>query len=134
MTVFEKSHRIGGLWPVSKVDDGLVHPDMCTNHSRHVASFSDLAWPETAPSFPKAWQVGQYLERYVKMYPGYEIKLNTTIVKTELLDGRWHVEIKEDSHESEPLVFDHLVVATGFFGSPNMPMLPKGKDEYVAFF
>lgn len=130
MTVFEKSHRIGGLWPVSKIDDGLVHPDMCTNQSRHTASFSDLAWPEETASFPKAWQVGQYLERYVKMYPGYEIKLNTAVVKTELVDGRWSVQIKEASNDHETLAFDHLIVATGFFGKPKMPPISTCKREY----
>ena len=52
VTIFEQSERIGGLWPVSKQDDGLVNPDMCTNQSRYTVSFSDLAWPtSTAVSY-----------------------------------------------------------------------------------
>ena len=47
--MFEQSERIGGLWPISKQDDGLVNPDMCVNQSRHTVSFSDLAWPASAP-------------------------------------------------------------------------------------
>lgn len=121
VTVFEQSHRIGGLWPISNVDDGMVHPEMCTNQSRHTVSFSDLAWPETSPSFPKAWQVGQYLERYIKTYPGYKIRLNTRVSKTELLGGKWRVNVQETLHNPETLEFDHLIVASGFFGKPKVP-------------
>jgi cation diffusion facilitator CzcD-associated flavoprotein CzcO len=129
VTVLEKSHRIGGLWPVSKVDDGLVNPDMCVNQSRHTVSFSDLAWPETAPEFPKAWQVGEYLERYVKTYPGYEIRTNCKVLKTELREGKWKVHV-EDRASAVPipqlLEFDHLIVASGFFGKPILPNILEG--------
>jgi len=126
VTVFDKSHRIGGLWPLSKVDDGMVHPEMCTNQSRHTVSFSDLAWPEKTPSFPKAWQVGEYLERYIETYPGYEIRLNTRVMKTEFLDGRWKVHVQEVLHEQRTLEFDHVIVSTGFFGEPKMPKILDG--------
>ena len=49
MTVFEQSDRVGGLWPVSEIDDGMVNPDMRVNQSRYTVSFSDLAWPSSAP-------------------------------------------------------------------------------------
>jgi len=92
--VIEKLDRIGGLWPTSKHDNGMVNPDMCTNQSRHTVSFSDLAWPKTAPEFPKAWQVGQYLQRYVEKYPGFEIKLGTKVVSMifAVLIARWEKE------------------------------------------
>lgn len=83
VTIFEKTERIGGLWPISKQDDGMVNPEMRINQSRHTVSFSDLAWPASSPVglkcvsfvmkrqhwlriqvFPKAWQQGQYLQRY----------------------------------------------------------------------
>ena len=47
VTVFEQSERIGGLWPVSEKDDGMVNPSMRVNQSRYTVSFSDLAWPAT---------------------------------------------------------------------------------------
>lgn len=99
--IFEQSHRIGGLWPISKVDDGLVNPDMCTNQSRHTVSFSDLAWPETAASFPKAWEVGRYLERFVAMYPGYELRLNSKVVGSEFREERWRVWVREQGSKDE---------------------------------
>lgn len=132
VTVFEKSHRIGGLWPTSREDDGLVNPDMCTNQSRHTVSFSDLAWPASSLACPKAWQVGKYLEDYIQFYPGYSIKTGTKVssVKpppnwqtTQATLGKWivHVQHADTAESSEVYEFDHVVVATGFFGKPHIP-------------
>jgi cation diffusion facilitator CzcD-associated flavoprotein CzcO len=99
VTVFEASHRIGGLWPVDQVDDGgLVNPDMCVNQSRHTVSFSDLAWEEEKASFPKAWEVGKYLERYVKTY-GVEVRLGSRVVGTDMEGERWKVKVREREEE-----------------------------------
>ncbi|CAG8974584.1 hypothetical protein HYALB_00004381 [Hymenoscyphus albidus] len=131
VTIFEALDRIGGLWPVSEKDDGIVNPDMCTNQSRHTVSFSGLAWPESTPSFPKAWQVGQYLERYIEKYPGYEIRKNTRVVKADLRDGKWTVQTRKGTKESSEVVdqtheFDHLIVGTGFFGKAKIPKILEG--------
>ena len=97
---------------------------MCTNQSRHTNSFSDLAWPETDPQFPKAWQVGEYLERYIKTYPGYDMRTRCKVLKAEHANGKWKVHI-EDRGSAVPtpqlLEFDHLIVATGFFGKAKIP-------------
>jgi cation diffusion facilitator CzcD-associated flavoprotein CzcO len=92
----------------------MVNPNMCVNQSRHTVSFSDLAWPETAASFPKAWEVGQYLERYVRTYPGYDIRLKSKVVKTELGDEKWTVTVQRQCVE-EP---DEQVCAASLAPSP----------------
>lgn len=122
VTLFEASHRIGGLWPVSTVDDGLVNPDMCTNQSRHTVAFSDLAWEPTAPLFPKAWMVGRYLERYLALYgTSWDFRLRTKVVRSEILaGGRWKVAVSREGKEEE-FDFDYLVVASGFSGREKMP-------------
>ena len=128
VTIFEQLSRIGGLWPISKKDDGMVNPDMCTNQSRHTVSFSGLAWAEDAPSFPKAWQVGEYLLKYLEMYPCEDVRLNSKVIKTELLDGKWDVYIQEKTQRGEvasKYEFDHVLVATGFFGKPKVPEVFK---------
>lgn len=134
VTILEQLNRIGGLWPVSKVDDGLVNPDMCTNQSRHTVNFSDLAWPESSPQFPKAWQVGEYLQRYITTYPGYEVRTNCKVLKTELKQGKWEVYF-EDRQSAIPvpqvLEFDHLIIASGFFGHPKTPEILKGIEAPV---
>lgn len=125
MTVFDQSHRIGGLWPISKADDGMVNPDMCVNQSRHTVSFSDLAWPETAASFPKAWEVGLYLERYIKTYPGYEIRLKTKVVGTEFGEGKWKVRVREQEDEkvcAAQIMFSrHLCLVQGSTSQTTRP-------------
>ncbi|PYH99354.1 FAD/NAD(P)-binding domain-containing protein [Aspergillus ellipticus CBS 707.79] len=96
--VFEKSHRIGGLWPCEQPTTdhetaprprGLVSPSMRTNLSRFSVAFSDLAWETVlggdteVPMFPLAWQVGRYLEKYVERYiPEGVVRLGEEVVRT----------------------------------------------------
>jgi cation diffusion facilitator CzcD-associated flavoprotein CzcO len=98
VTVFEASHRIGGLWPIDKVDDGLVDPEMCLNQSRHTVSFSDFAWGEEKASFPKAWEVGEYLEGYVRKY-GVQVQLKSRVVGSEMVGQGWKVHVREEEDE-----------------------------------
>ncbi|KAI1130256.1 hypothetical protein F5Y10DRAFT_236163 [Nemania abortiva] len=122
VTIFDSQHRIGGLWPAHKSDNaGLVHPLMVANQSKHTVQFSDLAWGDSDPDFPKAWQIGRYLERYLKAYGGADIRLGHKVIRTKLQDGgSWKVQTSSGKGE-ETKVFDYLLVATGFFGSPLWP-------------
>ncbi|KAI0535693.1 hypothetical protein GGR58DRAFT_478077 [Xylaria digitata] len=127
VTIFDSQHRIGGLWPAHESDStGLVHPLMVANQSKHTVQFSDLAWQDSDPDFPKAWQVGRYLERYLKEYGGADIRLGHKVVKTELQDGgSWKVQTDSEKG-TETSIFDYLLVATGIFGNP---MWPEGIPE-----
>ncbi|KAI1642275.1 uncharacterized protein F4817DRAFT_353439 [Daldinia loculata] len=130
VTIFETQSRIGGLWPTRKDDaGGLVHPLMVTNQSKHTVQFSDFAWQDSDPQFPRAWQVGQYLERYINEYSGADIRLGHKVVKADLQDdGSWNVQT-ESSEGSETATFDYLLVTTGFFGKPIWPdHVPKEAD------
>ncbi|KAI0146693.1 hypothetical protein BJ166DRAFT_602607, partial [Pestalotiopsis sp. NC0098] len=122
VTVYDAQSRIGGLWPLNKTDTaGLVHPLMVANQSKHTVQFSDFAWDEAAPQMPRAWQVGQYLERYSQRYGGADIRLGHKVVRTELQSGGgWKVETESDQG-AQTSVFDYLVVTTGFFGKPIWP-------------
>jgi cation diffusion facilitator CzcD-associated flavoprotein CzcO len=99
---------------------------MVANQSKHTVQFSDLAWQDSDPEFPKAWQVGRYLERYFKKYGGADIRLGHKVVKTELQDGgSWRVQTSSEKG-TETNIFDYLLVATGFFGKPIWPKgIPK---------
>ncbi|KAI1477715.1 hypothetical protein F4774DRAFT_189377 [Daldinia eschscholtzii] len=130
VTIFEAQSRIGGLWPTRKDDAiGLVHPLMVTNQSRHTVQFSDFSWQDSVPQFPKAWQVGQYLEQYINEYSGADIRLGHKVVRTDLQgDGSWKVEV-ESSWGSQTETFDYLLVTTGFFGKPIWPVhVPREAD------
>lgn len=138
VSVFDSQAAIGGLWPTSKTDSGrLVHPLMVANQSRHTVQFSDLAWEDSAPQFPRAWQIGKYLEQYQSRYldghPDFELQLKSRVAKAEKRnDGSegWKVRIQlEGSEESRD--FDHLIVATGYFGKPIIPECFKNANTSV---
>ena len=127
VTIYDGQSRVGGLWPLTQNDSaGLVHPLMVANQSKHTMQFSDHAWDDAAPQLPRAWQVGQYLERYADKYAGATVRLGHAVVRAELRDGgSWLVET-ESAEGRQSSVFDRLLVATGFFGRPLWPAsMPK---------
>lgn len=130
VTVFDAQDAIGGLWPVSKGDNGRqVHPLMTANQSRHTVQFSELAWDDAAPQLPPAWMIGKYLERYAERFltgnQGFELRLSTRVTRAERLGGGassgWSV-----TAEGETRSFDYLLVASGFFGKPIIPECLEG--------
>lgn len=86
--------------------------------------FSDLAWDESDPHIPQAWQVGKYLEKYQERYltgnAGYELKLGHRVEKAERADKGWNISVRSEVGE-ETKKFDYLLVASGFFGKPIVP-------------
>ncbi|KAE8375212.1 hypothetical protein BDV26DRAFT_283637 [Aspergillus bertholletiae] len=98
-TIFEKSYRVGGLWPSEprnttkepagpqrRYHNGFVDPSMPTNQSRFTVTFSDLAWESVIggpdiPMFPQAWQAGKYLQAYTERYiPREALRLGHRVV------------------------------------------------------
>ncbi|KAK6413118.1 hypothetical protein LTR95_017892, partial [Oleoguttula sp. CCFEE 5521] len=136
VTVYEKSHRLGGIWALDEDSTGgYLHPRTPTNLSRFSVGFSDLAWSSVdlgsnakgkLPMFPKAWQVGRYLEEYRRRHlPEGMIKYGMRVSKAEkckqLAIGSkefWRVTAVDADGREECAAFDHLVVATGFFAKP----------------
>ncbi|KAI3550542.1 hypothetical protein CSPX01_01592 [Colletotrichum filicis] len=136
VTIFDAQRRIGGLWPTRRDDvDGLVHPLMLANQSKHTVQFSDLAWAPEDPDFPRAWMVGRYLERYIERYlkgtdaaAAATLKLGHRVVETKLSskDGSWTVTVESEAGGRETSVFDYLLVSSGFFGKPIVPDVVSG--------
>lgn len=106
--------------------------------------------------YPKAWHVGQYLQTYARKYLGKaSVRTNSTVklvVRERCEHGyRWKVdwacpavdlqnginsatsgnESRRDdhTHQHSSGVFDYLIVASGFFGTPKIPPLP-GLDTF----
>ncbi|OCK79087.1 nucleotide-binding domain-containing protein [Lepidopterella palustris CBS 459.81] len=174
VTILEQQDRVGGMWALRKGDTrGKFSPEMLTNLSRFTVAFSDLSWscvdirddPGIAngkedhhiPMFPKAWQVGRYLETYAKKYiPREIIHLDSRVTKAERIvrDGasKWNVEWMESPYlESQILnkfsksnsvlprpgnsthssCFDYLIVGSGFFSSPRPLALDPLEDSVI---
>ncbi|KAJ6262928.1 hypothetical protein Dda_1486 [Drechslerella dactyloides] len=130
VTIFDAQPRIGGLWPLRRDDnEGLVHPLMIANQSRHTMHYSDFAWPEDAPQIPRAWQVGGYLEQYRQRYcEAAKLRLGCRVEKADLVPSNtqghspsWNVRTKSSDGSLEDHTFDYLIVASGFFGQPYIP-------------
>ncbi|OCL10408.1 FAD/NAD(P)-binding domain-containing protein [Glonium stellatum] len=164
ITVLEQQDRVGGMWALRKGEmGGKFNPEMPTNLSRFTVAFSDLSWnsvdldgeadeikgkkkSDHMPIFPKAWQVGRYLETYAKKYiPKDIIHLNSRVTKAERImqDGvkKWKVKWKTLRISVEntsipqkaegPLFdrcYDYLIVGSGFFSSPRPLALEKPED------
>lgn len=141
VTIFETQSRVGGLWPVRNDEvGGLVHPLMVANQSRHTVQFSDLAWDPKTPQMPRAWQVGQYLERYrdrycreASIHLGSRVEKATPVSTAAAADGTlgntWHLEVLSSNGEIQEHQFDHLVVASGVFGRPAIPALRVNEPQ-----
>jgi hypothetical protein len=145
VTVFERAERVGGMWRAEKEAEGeKCSPHMKTNLSRFTVAFSDLSWQSITfddedkenarpkvitppPMFPKAWQVGKYLQEYAyKFIPEGTMFCDREVIKADIVEPvspsasrKWSVssfdKVSQTEHTDE---FDHLIIASGFFGRP----------------
>ncbi|GIM01998.1 hypothetical protein Vretimale_6699, partial [Volvox reticuliferus] len=63
-TIFDRRRAAGGMW----TDGSATYDSLHTNVSRFTCSFSDFPWPASAPDFPSALEVGQYLSAYQRTF------------------------------------------------------------------
>lgn len=148
VTVYEASDRVGGMWKAQPGEYGVkCSPEMKTNLSRFTVAFSDLSWssvdlsdpvtgaasPSTPPVFPKAWQVGRYLEKYTEKFDlKSKIIFNREVFNADILDDMktWEVSTHDIlTGESETKTFDYLVIASGFFDQPGRTFNPSPSSK-----
>lgn len=142
VTIFEAADSVGGMWRGKKGEIGdKCSPEMRTNLSRFTVAFPDLSWsavdlsspdspsaPPSPPMFPKARQVGQYLETYARKFDIHShIKFNTSVTNAKYMKdtGQWEISSKNlSSREETKTKFDYLIVASGFFGKADVSFDP----------
>ena len=99
VTVFERSHSIGGVWFYNKGDNSNtthvtpMYKNLKTNLPHHLMSFSDHSYPEGTPSFLSHQQTLDYLEGYCEKF-GLRglIKFGTTVTMVKPTgNGGWIV-------------------------------------------
>lgn len=144
VTVYEAADRVGGMWRALPGEYGdKCSPEMRTNLSRFTVAFPDFSWssvdlsdpvtgapsPATPPIFPKAWQVGRYLEEYTEKFDlKSKIKFNHKVVNADILDDMktWQISTYDVvTHQSSTQSFDYLVIASGFFDKPGRTFDPS---------
>ncbi|KAF2624410.1 hypothetical protein BU25DRAFT_160978 [Macroventuria anomochaeta] len=144
VTVYEAADGVGGMWRAQPGEYGAkCSPEMKTNLSRYTVAFPDLSWssvdlsdpvtgapsPVTPPMFPKAWQVGRYLEKYTEKF-GLKsaIFFNRKVINADIFDDMktWQVSTYDSvTHQSDTQTFDYLVIASGFFDVPGRTFNPS---------
>jgi cation diffusion facilitator CzcD-associated flavoprotein CzcO len=116
-TIFEQSPVLGGQW-AGVVGRSGVWPTMHTNTSRVLTAFSDLDH-ETDVVFPSSQDVLDYLRRFAEMFDlPSRIRFGTTVEQVSRSGREWRVD-----HSGVSEIFDRVVVASGRFQTPAIPIV-----------
>lgn len=122
-TIFEQARTLGGQWTGLTGISG-IWPTMHTNTSRILTSFSDLEH-ESDLVFPSNRDILAYLHRYAETFAlTSRIRFDTRIDLLSRSYGGWLVE-----HSGTTETFERVVVASGRFQSPYVPIVP-GFDTF----
>ncbi len=122
--IFEAETSAGGMWEAA--GRGAWSDFARTNISRYSCMFSDLAWPADSDVFPIRRELSRYLRQYAD---GFDLTRHVRFgarvsAVTPLGDGRWRVDWREAADPGCSELFDHVVIANGFFTTPFAPAFP----------
>ncbi|XP_072295123.1 flavin-containing monooxygenase 5-like [Eucyclogobius newberryi] len=130
-TCFESSHDIGGLWRYKEEPEpgrANIYQSVVINSSKEMMAFSDYPPPSELPNNMHHSEVLDYLRLYAnhfKLLP--HIQFKTTVQKVRptpdsALTGQWAVDTEKQNGEKETHVFDAVIVCTGRFTEPHLPL------------
>ncbi|XP_051259256.1 flavin-containing monooxygenase 5-like [Dicentrarchus labrax] len=130
-TCFESSHDIGGLWRFKeKAEPGRtnIYQSVVINSSKEMMAFSDFPPPAELPNNMHHSEVLQYMRLYTQAFKLLQhIQFQTTVVSMrQTLDfastGQWEVETERREGQREIHIFDAVIVCTGHFTQPHLPL------------
>ncbi|XP_022614783.1 dimethylaniline monooxygenase [N-oxide-forming] 5-like isoform X2 [Seriola dumerili] len=130
-TCFESSHDIGGLWRFKeKPEPGRanIYQSVVINSSKEMMSFSDFPPPAQLPNNMHHSQVLLYLRLYAQAFKLLQhIHLQTTVLSVKptpdfAVTGQWEVETERGQGQRKTHVFDAVMVCTGHFTQPHLPL------------
>uniref|UniRef100_H3C6I0 Flavin-containing monooxygenase n=1 Tax=Tetraodon nigroviridis TaxID=99883 RepID=H3C6I0_TETNG len=130
-TCFESSQDIGGLWRYKETPTpghANIYQSVVINSSKEMMAFSDFPPPADLPNNMHHSEVMQYVRLYAetfKLLP--HIRFQTTVVRLRRTPdfsttGQWEVETEEDGGCRETRVFDAVMVCSGHFSHPHLPL------------
>ncbi|MEG6507446.1 NAD(P)-binding domain-containing protein [Methyloligella sp. 2.7D] len=124
---FEALGDVGGIW--NPESPHRVYGSTYLNSSQKLSRYTDFNFAEGLPHYLSAAQAQEYLRAYARHFGLYDkISFNSEVARAERVDGRWQVTLKG---ESEPRIYDGLVVANGHHWSPKMPSYPGTFDGEI---
>ncbi|XP_071751661.2 flavin-containing monooxygenase 5-like [Centroberyx gerrardi] len=130
-TCFESSHDIGGLWRFKEEPEpgrANIYHSVVINSSKEMMSFSDFPPPAELPNNMHHSEVLLYLRLYAQAFKLLQhIHFQTTVVSVRQspdfsLTGQWEVETEGRESQRETCVFDAVMVCTGHFTQPHLPL------------
>ncbi|KAM7336165.1 hypothetical protein ACRRTK_004658 [Alexandromys fortis] len=129
-TCFERSDDFGGLWKFAETSkDGMtrVYKSLVTNVCKEMSSYSDFPYQEDYPNFMDHKKFWEYLREFAEHFDLLKyIQFKTTVRSvTQRPDfsetGQWDVVTETDGKQHRA-VFDAVMVCTGQFLSPRLPL------------
>ncbi|MEZ5811762.1 MAG: NAD(P)/FAD-dependent oxidoreductase [Rhizobiaceae bacterium] len=130
VTVFERSHDLGGVWEPSR-----SYPGIQTQSPKELYRYTDKAMPDDYPEWPKGHQVHAYLAGYADDYGLRDAIVFNAEVKS--MDRRsngepgWRLEVSRDGGKPAGEDFDFVAVCTGQFSEKNILTFP-GQEAFEA--
>jgi len=121
VVVYEKSHRIGGVW-------ALGYPDVRLQNTRDQYRLMDLPWSTQPDLHPTSAQVQHHLNEAIDKL-GLSIRLGHEVTELEETQNGWRLHFRNDSGNDQN-DFDFVVTSIGqYSGNKRMPEFP-GQDNF----
>lgn len=128
---FESSSDIGGLWNFKESPQpeyASIYRSLVTNTSKEMTCFSDFPMPDHYPNYLHNSLLLQYYRLYAQHFDLLKhIHFQTRVKRVGQrpdfpVSGQWDVEtVNQDGHE-EHHVFDAVMVCSGHYTHPYLPM------------
>ncbi|KAM6963016.1 uncharacterized protein FYW47_008645 [Aplochiton taeniatus] len=130
-TCFESSDDIGGLWRFKEEPEpgrANIYRSVIINSSKEMTSFSDFPPPAELPNNMHHSQVLHYFRLYAQAFNLLQhIRFQTSVVSVRQrpdfsVSGQWELETEGRDGQKESHVFDAVMVCTGHFTKPHLPL------------
>ncbi|XP_077441050.1 flavin-containing monooxygenase 5-like isoform X2 [Vanacampus margaritifer] len=130
-TCFESGPDIGGLWRFKEEPEpgrANIYQSVIINTSKEMMAFSDFPPPAHFPNNMHHSEVLLYLRLYARSFGLLQhIRFQTTVVGVRqtpdfAATGRWEVETEHCDGRRECHVFDAVMVCTGHYTTPHLPL------------
>lgn len=115
VTVFERSHDLGGVWELSR-----SYPGIQTQSPKELYSYSDFPMPDEYPEWPSGQQIYHYFRNYAQVNGLLPlIRFNTNVISLEQRQDNqgWDIRIVHNGNHSL-VSFDFVVICSGIFSNP----------------
>ncbi|XP_036879875.2 flavin-containing monooxygenase 5-like [Manis javanica] len=143
-TCFEESDDIGGLWRYEEDTKGgrpSIYESATSNTSKEMTTYSDYPFPDHFPNYLHNSKIMEYLRMYVRHF--HLLKHIRFLSKVSSVrkcsdfscTGQWHVVVEAGGRQ-EPYVFDGVLVCTGLYSEPFLPLqdfpgIQRFKGQYL---